>query len=715
MQHETQSDDIMTWHFQPTPPMSTYLLAIVIGNLVSVDRTVPPFVPGKGNMNSTMTGSGIASASGSMSFGGRRAFLGQIEQSDHNNRMKSGRVVSHGDETMGADRIEDSSNGLFTADQLIKPTNSWHDDVSRVYNTVRRKILHEDDEESHHHSNNNDIHMDHMHSSSMPGSTDGDEAFQQARHVSVWGTRDQIANLEYAADTAAAILPAYESALGVPYSLPKLDLVAIPDFSAGAMENWGLITYRQTALLVSPTSSLTDKIYVAKVVAHEMAHQWFGNLVTMAWWSDLWLNEGFASYIEYMGAHAAHAELSFYDRFYPDDVPYALLYDSKRASHAMSLESMAVNSTDKIESLFDPVEYERGASVLRMLRAWINRGNMSMVAGDNWEATVTAGGPSTDLFLHGIQRYLETFQYNATTPQQLWSAVSQSVGVELGPLTETWTHSQGYPVLSVSVDGKRNVWVQQAPFSLSEETQCDSLKALWWVPVAFVSSDGPTQAKWAELNACQSLRPLLALPKGGWVKVNAMQYGYYRVNYSPELWTALATAAAQKDVNGFPVLRGMDLAGLIDDSYALAKAGRVDIHPFLENIKALPSRLPTEYAPWSTALPYLYSIDRLVQCKEAWRRYVSVSILDTFIANASGPIALPVGGVTPSLDFSFVGNASGEGGGGDDDALKKVPVSLRLLRPMILKISGLFGNEKLIVCLLCMIRELFVLGRGVVC
>lgn len=158
LQHEHQDEGVMTWHFQPSPPMSTYLVAVVIGHLASAQRQVPPALEGG-----------------------------------------------------------------------------------------------------------------------------------EPRNVSVWGVPDQIANLEYAADTAAAILPAYEKAFGVPYSLPKLDLVAIPDFSAGAMENWGLITYRQTALLVSQTSSLLDKRYVAKVVAHEMAHQVSGEEYSFYFLSSYWL------------------------------------------------------------------------------------------------------------------------------------------------------------------------------------------------------------------------------------------------------------------------------------------------------------------------------------------------------------------------------------------------------------------------------------------
>lgn len=584
--HEHQDESEFTWHFETSPPMSTYLVAIVIGDLRSVTRTVPPpTVP----------------------------------------------VPSH----------------------LLSPSSSFPAPATEP----------------------------------IP------------RNVTLWGIPDQVANLEYAADAAAAILPAFETAFGTAYALPKLDLIAIPDFAAGAMENWGLITYRQTALLVSPTSSEADKRYVVKVVAHEMAHQWFGNLVTMNWWNDLWLNEGFASYLEFLGADVAHPGQSFYEYYYPNDVPYALHYDSKRAAHAMSLPVASVNSTDRIESLFDPVEYERGGAVLRMLRAYINRGNASVPVAESWEAAAGAAGPAADPFLAGLHQYLSQYQFNSTTASQLWDALSPAVGVDLGALMEAWTFQQGYPVLSVSVDAKGGVWVTQAPFSLANGAgPCDSTVA-WWVPVSFVSSEAPMTPKWAELNACQSLRPLIpALPKGGWVKVNARQYGYYRVNYSPELWFAATTAAAQRDaVTSFPVMRGVDYAGLIEDSYALAEAGMLEASVFLETLKALPERPASDYAPWSVALGVLYSVDSLVECQSQWRTYVLGDVLQPFMNNVS----LAAGGapIMSSFIYTGEGTASTTGsttaGGMSNGTTNAVPVGQRLLRPAILRAAGYFGSTVL--------------------
>jgi len=254
--------------------------------------------------------------------------------------------------------------------------------------------------------------------------------------------------------------------------------------------------------------------------------------------------------------------------------------------------------------------------------------------------------------------------------------------------------------VTVSVDAKRSVWLQQAPFSLSGPAPCDSTAA-WWVPVAYLSSEAPSQTKWAELNACQSMRPLLSpLPKGGWVKVNARQYGHYRVNYAPELWGALAVAAAKRDDNGFPVMKGVDLAGLLEDSYALAEVGVGDLSPFLKMLKSLPGRPVTDFDPWAAALPYIYAIEKRVPCKEAWRAYVRSALIQPFMANATVmptvPMATPpdgTRGASVPVTFSFTEDAIASS---ETTEKNDIPIGLRLVRPELLKAAGFFGDTILI-------------------
>lgn len=492
MQHEEQQDSVKTWHFESTPPMSSYLLAIIIGNLSSVSR--------------------------------------QIDYPDE---------------------------------------SAW---MSPSYWSLKKGTK---------------------------------------RDITIWGIPSQVEHLEFAANATATILPFYEKSLGVAYSLPKLDLVAIPDFAAGAMENWGLVTYRQAALLVSPTSSIFDKRYVSKVIAHELAHQvcvwcflftvsarilvfsspnglvlntilqWFGDLVTMKWWNDLWLNEGFATYFEYLGAEAAHSEYDFFRYFYYENLPQALSFDGKNTSHPLSLSYLPASSA-YIESIFDNIEYQKGASVLRMLRMWMNREIESDSPPMNWEYTIAQQGPKADMFLGGLREYLIKHSFGSATKDELWQILGQSAGLELSPLMQEWSTKQGYPIVTVSMDAKGSVKLQQGKFSDQENDLVCDAENVWWIPVTYVSSDSVTQVKWGELNSCQSLRPLVTLPKGGWVKVNANQYGFYRVNYTDTLWDQLKIAAQAKDSKGYPILRAVDTAGLIEDSFHIAHQGGLGIHVFLD-------------------------------------------------------------------------------------------------------------------------------------
>ncbi|KAL4447646.1 hypothetical protein ABPG75_004865 [Micractinium tetrahymenae] len=506
-------------------------------------------------------------------------------------------------------------------------------------------------------------------------------------NVSVWGTPERMGHLQYALDAAAAILPAYEKALGVPFPLEKMDLIAIPDFAAGAMENWGLITYRETALLVSNESSVLDRRYVSLVVAHEMAHQWFGNLVTMDYWGELWLNEGFASYFEFVGATAAEPGGEFFSTFYSSSLPIALYFDSKKSSHALSMDPATMNSTDKIESVFDAVMYDKGGAVLRMLRAWANRDNRELPL-PTYE-TIPGATPAQDPFLGGLQKYLQYHAYNNTRAPDLWASVGGALGPELPSNMQQWTYQQGYPLVNVSMDPQGRVWLHQAPFGLGAVQPCNPDSA-WWIPISYTTGAVPGKLQWTELRGCQGSEPLLKLnPKSPtWVKLNAGQLGFYRVQYSEDGWRQLAEAARSNDATsgGGPLLSSTDLAGLLEDSYSLAEAGQGNITRFLDLLLALPSRAPQEYEPWATALPNIYQMARLLpDCYSTWQRWVGDVLLHSYlaqpVANASGAANDP----TVRL-FSF-----NPGKVSVPDAQQTM--GYRLLRPAILRAAGLFPDH----------------------
>lgn len=404
-----------------------------------------------------------------------------------------------------------------------------------------------------------------------------------------------------------------------------------------------------------------------------MLMQWFGNLVTMSWWNELWLNEGFASYFEYLGSEAVHGDMSFLDGFYFENLPKALDYDGKNVSHALSMGNELVTSSGTIEGVFDAIEYQKGASILRMLRAWMNKGSPR----DDWESQ-----PFDDPFLKGINEYLRKHSFRNSTGVSLWESFDTSTELDLLPLMNEWTFRDGYPLVTVSLDGKGNIKSTQEKFSVAEQMSCDT-ENLWWIPISFVSSDSTTQIKWGELNACQSLRPLMTLPKNGWIKVNAGQYGYYRVNYSPQLWSQLHDAVQQFDANGYPLLGGVDVAGLVEDSFHVAGQG-VTMEVFLKFLQLLNHRPVDEAGPWISALPYIRRINNMVSCQKDWSKFVT-SILDPFMEN--GTLSGNSGENLVDL-FTFTGAI-------EMDGVSK-PAELQMLRPAIIDIAGYFGTQSIV-------------------
>ena len=236
----------------------------------------------------------------------------------------------------------------------------------------------------------------------------------------------------FALDVAARTLSFFHEYFDIAYPLPKMDLLAIPDFAAGAMENWGAVTYRETAILVDPEeSSAGTRQRVAIIVAHELAHQWFGNLVTMEWWTHLWLNEGFASWIEFLAVDHLFPEWDMWTQFVYSDFGRALSLDGLKSSHPIEIE---VRDPKQISEIFDGISYSKGASVIRMLAAYLG----------------------ADTFRSGLQRYLERHQYANATTEDLWQALAEESGKPVKQIMDTWTKQTGYPLLSV--DASRGRW-----------------------------------------------------------------------------------------------------------------------------------------------------------------------------------------------------------------------------------------------------------------
>ena len=283
--------------------------------------------------------------------------------------------------------------------------------------------------------------------------------------VNIWATPAQpAASLDFALDTAVKAIEFYNDYFGTDYPLPKSDHVALPDFSSGAMENWGLITYREVALLADPaTTSISSKRYIATVIAHELAHQWFGNLVTMKWWNDLWLNESFATLMEYLAVDALYPDWNIWLDFSTSESIMALRRDAIDGVQSVQVD---VNHPDEISTLFDgAIVYAKGGRLLRMLQYFV--GN--------------------DAFQAGLRDYFEKHAYSNTEAADLWQAIGAASGQDITHIMTTWISQSGYPVVSLAQEGETVTLAQQQFFVGPHQPSTK----VWPIPIGSPCSEMP--------------------------------------------------------------------------------------------------------------------------------------------------------------------------------------------------------------------------------
>ncbi|KAJ2304909.1 hypothetical protein IWW54_005250, partial [Coemansia sp. RSA 2705] len=381
----------------------------------------------------------------------------------------------------------------------------------------------------------------------------------------VYTTPGKSAQGRFALDVAVQVLEYFADVFGIAYALPKLDQIAIGDFEAGAMENWGLVTYREVALLVDDAStSSRARQQVAYVVSHELAHQWFGNLVTMEWWSELWLNEGFATWVGTLAVDHVFPEYHVWTQFLVDDLQRALALDALRSSHPIQVP---VRRSAEISQIFDAISYSKGASAIRMLSSYIG----------------------LDSFFRGVRAYLKKHQYANASTRDLWDALSEASGVDVTAFMAIWTGTIGYPILSVTeLSGGSQIEVRQNRY-LSAGSAADAEdQTLWWVPLRITTSDAPSQATDDVLSTRSATYNVSA--EAQWYKLNRDTVGIYRVKYPPGAVANLATAVAagKLDVN--------DRIGVIADAASLASSGHSNTTDFLTLLRAY--RDETEFVVW---------------------------------------------------------------------------------------------------------------------
>uniref|UniRef100_A0A7N6F647 Aminopeptidase n=1 Tax=Anabas testudineus TaxID=64144 RepID=A0A7N6F647_ANATE len=374
--------------------------------------------------------------------------------------------------------------------------------------------------------------------------------------VSIYATPEKWQQTHYALEVAVKMLDFYEEYFNIRYPLPKQDLIAIPDFQSGAMENWGLTTYRETSLLFDPlTSSVTDKLWVTMVIGHELAHQWFGNLVTMEWWNDIWLNEGFARYMEYISVEATYPDLKV-EEYLLHTCFAAVGHDSLNSSRPIS--SSAENPT-QIKEMFDTVSYDKGACVLHMLRHFL----------------------TDEVFQSGIVRYLRKYSYRNARNQDLWDSLVNTCSEEdfisgkhcysssqaaknylfagehldLTAMMNTWTLQKGIPVVTVTRKGSR-LLLRQDRFLrtvLPSDSIWPTLQKgfLWHIPLTFKTDASSSIHRHLMTTQTDSID---IGEDVSWVKVNTDMTGYYVVHYEDGGWDVITkllrenhTALSYKD------------------------------------------------------------------------------------------------------------------------------------------------------------------------
>jgi aminopeptidase N len=373
-------------------------------------------------------------------------------------------------------------------------------------------------------------------------------AVQDGVKLGVCATPDKVELAPYALNVAKFVLHYYDDYFGIHFPLKKLDLIALPDFEAGAMENFGAITYRETALLVDPkTASIGSKKGVAEVIAHEMAHQWFGDLVTMQWWNNTWLNEGFATWMEDKPVAAMHPEWNI-----PQDEAEGLdgtmNYDAQPTTHAIRATA---NTREEIEQMFDAISYGKAGAVLNMV--------------ENYEGRET--------FRQGVHKYLTEHEYGNATAEDFWNAQTAVSHKPVDKIMDSLITEPGVPLLTFGEPENGTVSVEQRRFYLSPSIKADESQK-WTLPVCFKASGGQD---------CELLSPQttsLKVPAAALFFANAGGVGYYRSSYPADKYAALVALVETG-------LKPAERISLIGDEWAKVRADKATVGDYLDLVAAV--------------------------------------------------------------------------------------------------------------------------------
>jgi len=362
--------------------------------------------------------------------------------------------------------------------------------------------------------------------------------------IRVVTTKGNISKGKFSLELAKKLLTSYEKYFGIKFPLPKLDLIAVPDFAAGAMENWGAITFRETILLYDPkTSSTRTKQFIAEVISHEIAHMWFGNLVTMKWWNDLWLNESFATFMATKFVDKFYPEWDLWNQFVEDAMNVAMGLDSLKTTHPIDVK---VNSPAEIREIFDAISYDKGGCVLRMLENYVGEPN----------------------FQKGLKKYLSDFKYKNAKGQDLWDAIGKASKMPVTSMINTWLKQPGFPLVEINQDGN-NLKIKQKRYLVEPDKKFS--KGLWSIPLSLGLEKEISKTLFSKKSMS------VKLPKNtiGFV-ANYGRKGFYRVKYDEGILLDLKMLVDEKR------LPPIDRWAVQNDLFSLCVSGDEQVRNYLD-------------------------------------------------------------------------------------------------------------------------------------
>lgn len=470
------------------------------------------------------------------------------------------------------------------------------------------------------------------------GDFDYVEAFTERKYqgksipVRVYTTKGLKEQARFALECAHRTVDYFSEVFEIEYPLPKADLLAVHEFAMGAMENWGLVTYRTTAVLFDEGKSDTRyKNRIAYVVAHELAHQWFGNLVTMDWWDELWLNEGFATWVGWLAVDHFYPEWNIWSQFVAEGVQQAFQLDSLRASHPIQVP---VKNALEVDQIFDHISYLKGSSVIRMLSTHLGR----------------------ETFLQGVARYLKAHAYGNATTNDLWSALSQASNQDVNNFMDPWIRKIGFPVVTVTEEAGQ-LEIRQNRFLSTGDVKPEEDQTMWWIPLGIKS--GPDLAAQQPRALVSNADTIQGLGRDSFYKINKDLSGFYRTNYSPDRLEKLGKSLDS--------LSTEDKIGLIGDAAALAVSGEGTTAALLSLLEGFKDE--KNYLVWSQISSSVGNLRSIFSQNEA-----VAGGLKKFASGLSSPAVNKIGWeFKPDEDYLTV-----------------------QLRKLLIAMSGLAGNESIV-------------------